>query len=648
MSKWKDIFTRDLVGVDFSEKKGVFILWFFIGIYTLFFSCISFLKYNSFGYFDYDLAYFDQIVWNILHGSIYNSILGMVFLGVHVQLIWFLLAPIYFIFPHPYTLLFLQSFALGFTAYPVYLLARKNLGYRWGLVISFMYLIYPAVNYLNLFELHATAFLPLFLLSMFYFFSEKRFGLFILFLFLAISCQENIFLAGLGMGVYALCLRRNIKWVVVPILLSCLYFIVCLKVIMPYFNNDTVQFKYLYSYLGDSPSKIFNNILKHPLGILAIMFIPLKLFYLLDLFGPLSFISFLSPVFLLTVSPLFLQHLLSRRLTQVSIQYHYIAELIPFIFIAFILGVKRLISLRFFAKVNRRTILAKFLILVSLIFAYVVGPWPQLRYFAVIDLIRDDYDVVKEEFLKKIPPDAPAVATFEFLSHMTHRKELYSFHHQYSGYYSLSTRPYNLPDTVQFALLDFNDYMTFGNFYEPQQYKNIQKFFGNGKWGVVDARDGIVLFQRDVKSRIPLYRVLETAPKPEHEMDFIVDGEIAFLGFDSFNVEPGFVHVSLYWKALRETQKDLSIFIDFDDKEGKVALRTVHPVCYWLYPTLAWKQGQWIKEDLYITIPNFVVSGSYDVKMGFIDRIKGLGYFVDPGDLLGRVSLGNVDINRAR
>jgi uncharacterized membrane protein len=624
------------------EKNLICILWMLIGLYVALFCAVSFLKFRSFAYDDYDLAYFDQIVWNILHGSLFSSILGIVFLGNHVQLIWFLIAPFYMICPHPLALLFLQSLALGLAAYPLYLLTKNVLGPRWGLLVSGIYLTYPAIGYLNLFELHPTALAPLFLLSMFYFFYKERFGLFMLFLLLAVSCQENISLAAFAMGFYGWCKRRSRRWVIVPFVVIGPYLWLCLKVIIPYFNNNTSQFIFFYSYFGNSLSQMVANVLKHPLQTIHIMFAPLKRVFLIQLFGPLSFVPLLSPLLLLVVSPLFAQHLLSSRTTQVMIQYHYTAEIIPFIFVAFVFGIKNLLRLKWF--VHRRSYLGISLLLVSLMFTCCLGPYFELLKMALMSYKMDDSVLMKENFLKEIPPDAPVVATFEFLPRLTHRHELYSFHHQYMGHYTLSNRTYRLPESVRYALLDFNDAFTFLGFYSPERYKNTQELLNRGKWGVVDVKDDIVLLVKDAENKYTLYKILPFEPHPDNPRHAVVAQEIEFLGFDRKKAGPRSLQMTFYWKSLNETKKDLNVFIDFIDENGRVAYRIFRPICYRIYPTNAWSRGQWISEEAYVTIPSRLASGRYSLAMGFYDYWAEQEYFVNPTNPLGRVFLGTIAV----
>ncbi|MFH1656072.1 MAG: DUF2079 domain-containing protein [Candidatus Omnitrophota bacterium] len=629
--------------INISEKASFNILRLLIVSYIISFFAISFLKFDSFAYFDYDLAYFNQIVWNILHGSIYSSIIGLVFLGVHVQLIWFLIAPLYALAPHPLTLLFLQSLALGLGAYPLYLLGKKILGHKWALLISFLYLFYPALGHMNLFEFHSTAFATLFLLFMLYYFHNDRFGLFMLFLTLSVFCQENITLVAFGMGIYALLKRKKPKWIVLPIAVFGIYFWFCLTKIMPYFNENTIQFNFLYNHLGKSVSDIVINIFRYPIQFINLIFEKHKVIYLIQLFGPLSFIPLLSPLSLLIALPLFAQHLLSSRATQVMIYYHYTAEIIPFIFLAFIFAIKNLQRLRWFKR--KQFIFGIWLLVVSIGFNLYLGPHFRLFQQAVKVFNKDDCDLQKELFLSKIPKGAPVVATFEFLSHLPHRKELYSFHHQYTGYYTLSKRPYRLPDTVRYALLDFNDRLTFRSFYSLENYKNIQRLLNNSNWAVTEVKDTIVLFEKDVESKYVLYSIVPKRPRPNNTSSTIVNRDIKLLGYDLRESKDNFIHIIFYWQSLNQTQNDINVFFDFIDERNKVAHRSIRPICYRIFPTNAWQPGQFISEEVYLSVPSYLLSGRYSLAMGFFDYATRKIYKANPSDNSGRINITTIEID---
>src|SRR5437867_8641380 len=120
--------------------------------YTLVYAGVCVTKYRYYLYDDFDFAIFGQAMEQLLRGSLYSSIRGMVWLGDHTSLILFPLLPVYAVARHPVTLLVVQSLALGLGAWPVFAIARRQLG-RDAAALGFaaLYLLHPAVGYTNLF-----------------------------------------------------------------------------------------------------------------------------------------------------------------------------------------------------------------------------------------------------------------------------------------------------------------------------------------------------------------------------------------------------------------------------------------------------------------------------------------------------------------
>jgi len=627
---------------DISQTQASLILWISLSVYVTLLTVLCILKFRAFSYEDFDLAMHAQVIWNILHGSIYNSILGVDFPANHMHLVSFLIAPVYAVFPHPFTLLFLQSLALGIAVCPLYLLARSALGYKWALVIGLMYLIYPCVGFVNLCEFHPVAFSTAFLLFMLYYFEQDRFGMYLLFMFLAMSCQENIPLVVVAMGIYALIYRRKFHWVFVPILSGAIYFLLCVGVIMPYFNKGIMNFIGLYGYLGDSYGKIVLKIIMHPISILKIMVTKHKVLYLNKLFGPVLYLPLLSPASLVPLIPLLFQHLLSNRAPETFINYHYTAEMIPFIFLGVVYGIKNILSLGWLRE--RQRIFAGFLFLFACTCSFHLGPYMRLAKIASVKLERNYADLEKEQFLKKVPHDAAVVSTFEFLSHLANRKRLYSFHHVYTGVYTFSTKPYYLPEDTQFVLLNFDDRI-FKTDYKIDRCKNIVRALDPNNWGVCEVADSIVLFEKGAKNKYWLYSVLPSEPRPQHDIRLNLGGEIELLGYDSKEEENGCLQLVLYWKAISQTKADINLFFYAVDRKNVVAETAETPVCYRIYPTTAWQKGQFIAEGKYLTFPYYLPEGRYTIMMVIFDKILKKAYTPDSSDRFGRIYLAQIDVN---
>ena len=146
--------------------------------YALVYGLIASIKFRYYLYNDFDLAIFAQATDLALRGTLFSSIRGMNWLGDHVSLILFVIAPLYALLRHPMTLLLLQCLALALGAVPVFALARRELGDE-AIALGFaaLYLLHPAIGYTNLFEFHPETLATSLLLATFWAVSARRPGL---------------------------------------------------------------------------------------------------------------------------------------------------------------------------------------------------------------------------------------------------------------------------------------------------------------------------------------------------------------------------------------------------------------------------------------------------------------------------------------
>lgn len=454
-------------------------------IYAAFFCYVSFLKYQNFIYNDFDLAIDAQTVWNMLHGSLYSSIHQIVFLGNHMRLILFLIAPFYAIFKTPLLLLFLQSVLLGLAAWPLYRIAKDNLGHSLAFAVAVSYLVYPALGYMNLFEFHPTALATCFLMFMLYYFYKNKFSAFILSGLLALICQENIALLLLTTGIFAFFMKKEKKWFVLPALIGIFYFYIAVFKIMPLFNKGTIEFSSLYGHLGkDLP------------GILFVMLSPENMFFMFQLFAPVMFLSLFYLPLLAVALPVFMQHMLSSRIMEHTIFYHYSAELIPFIFVSAVFGIKRLLFV--LNKPIEHRALLWLVIIVAVVSSVCLGPLGGISDGIEAWKSRKEISLQIDRLISLIPPDASVAATFEFLPKLSNRKYLYSFHHFYGGKGTLSEKEYSLPETIDFALINYGDRHTFEDFRGPDSDRNMKYFFERYGLKKIGGFDKVEFYKRSI------------------------------------------------------------------------------------------------------------------------------------------------------
>jgi uncharacterized membrane protein len=137
-------------------------------------------KYLHLGYYDWDLAFFTQACWQLLHGSQYVSLVGINYFGDHSYFLSLATLPFFAIAPSPMTLVFLKVIAFVVSAFLFYKIAYPQLGQAKALVLMLLYLLFPANIFSILYEFNPESFAPPILFWMFMSFEAKNWKSFFL------------------------------------------------------------------------------------------------------------------------------------------------------------------------------------------------------------------------------------------------------------------------------------------------------------------------------------------------------------------------------------------------------------------------------------------------------------------------------------
>jgi len=502
----------------FKTHKHELILVLIISIYVLYFTTASFLRFDNFFTGRFDLGNMDQTVWNTLHGRIFqmtdpNGTNTISRLAFHADFLLILITPLYLIWSNPQMLLLLQTLVLGFGALFVFLIAKnvikdKNL----ALIFSIVYLLNPSLQFTNLYDFHAVTLATTFLLATFYFFIKRNYLLFLLSAILAGLTKEEIW-AIISMFGLAIILRnflenklklkfskKQILELAFGLLITVSASFVCyflLVILIPHIRGSGHFALAYYSDFGSSASDISKNIILSPLKtISAILTVP-KIHYLIQLLLPAGFLSLLSPILLVFALPDLLINLLSNNSGLYEIYYQYTAAITPFILISSIYGAKLLRD--HFPKIKNQEVII-YLILVSLISAYLYGPLPG-GIHANVAMFTEQLANGKtiDNFLVNIPTRYSIAASNNLGSHLSHRKNIY-------------TIPIGIgqADVILFLLND--------NFAQPslKAQKEMAKQMSNDKNYIQVYKDGdFVAFEKRT-----LYKNPKTNPKKGQEALF--------------------------------------------------------------------------------------------------------------------------------
>ncbi len=420
--------------------KTELVLIIFVAIYIAYFTTASFLRYTNFYTGRFDLGNMDQTVWNTIHGRIFqltdpDGVNTISRLSVHADFILILISPLYLIWSTPKMLLLLQTVILGFGAFFVYLISKEVLKHKnISLIFAMSFLLTPAVQYTNLYDFHAVTLATTFLLGTFYYYLKKNYYLFLVFGILAGLCKEELWAV---IGIFGLFIaarsfienKRKIIWkdfslgMIIFYLGGITTYLLVSKIIPSVKGSDHFALSY-YADFGSSTGEVVTNILLNPVKLLGTIFEKSRLVFLNQIFLPVGFLSFASPVFLLFALPDLLIDLLSNNAQLHQIYYQYTAAITPFIFVSAIFGVRFILGKFKFIRIEH---IMLYLILTTLWSAYTIGPLPGSKK-PNADMFAKQMNNGAEisKFLNSIPKKYSIAATNNLGSHLSRRQNIYN------------------------------------------------------------------------------------------------------------------------------------------------------------------------------------------------------------------------------
>ena len=309
-------------------------------------------RYSTFHADAFDLGNMDQAVWNTLHGHPFRfTNRGEDWygpptrLGIHVEPIILLIAPLYLIHSGPETLILLQTVALALGAIPLFLLARRRLPSMPLVGAAFVasYLIAPELLGSAMWDFHPVALATPLLLTAIWALDARRYGWFVAAAILAAMTKEDVALALIPLGLYIAFGQRRRLLGFSTVALSILWVYLCFAVILPHFNGGSSggnNYWYRYAWLGRTPRAAIVNTVTHP-------WIPFTYVlgdaghraYLLMLGATGGGFGLFAPFLWLSALPEVAVNVLSSHAAQYSGFFQYNAMTLPFLMGASVYGV---------------------------------------------------------------------------------------------------------------------------------------------------------------------------------------------------------------------------------------------------------------------------------------------------------------------
>lgn len=355
----------------------------------------------------YDLAIIDQAIWkyskfeapiNTNQAYAFTSILTD-----HVELIFILIAPFYWLFNNVRVLILLQALAISSTGLAVFLLCQRKKLDTWisyALLISF--LMFYGIQSAVWADVHSLVFGAAFLAWFLYLIDAQKFKLAWLFFFLTISCKEDMALLTLLIIVIYFLKNRN-KKLIGFVAVSIIYLLVIFFVYFPYFVPGGYRYQNHRGLLAEiNLQNLYNT--------------PDKRDVLLYSSAWYGFLPFLSPLYLIPALGDVSHYFILGNAVVSSGQNifgHYRVTL------ALLLIWPVIITLAKFKRLNNKFI-AVYLILCALFLQYYLHL--PLSYLGKSWFWKESASPKTTTLLlKSIPPEASLVTQVNILPHASHR-----------------------------------------------------------------------------------------------------------------------------------------------------------------------------------------------------------------------------------
>lgn len=587
---------------------------------------LSLARYAAYTTRAFDLGAMSQAIWRATQGDpLIFTVEGIAFsrLARHAEFFYFLLAPIYAIWPTPVTLLIVQASLYVLGAIPVYQLARRHLSSRsLATAVSAIYLFYPVAQTAVLFAFHGdTLAMPLLLFAIDALDrgAKRQYGVWLL---LALSCKFYVTVPVVALGI-VLWLRRQRRTGIMTIIIGFAWFAIILGVVRPYFSPpEAVQveatiFSYLNYYFGQlnlaetGLIRLSNAVIVIVPVLLLAWRAPLWLFPSLTVIVPVIFSSGPGPSY--------------------DYRFHHYALAVPFLLAAFIYGAEAAREQRPLPVNKRRRPLWHYHIGISLLITMIMSsflvntplnsqfykpkPGSGMGLDPLSGLAVSDRDRFKDAWLMPLAAgDMPMAADRLLASRLVNRRILYL------------VPPENKP--LEELLVDV-DYVAVDSLFDfaldnagfieggvSENLETIQELLLNPAWGLLDSRDGLLLFGQEDED---LQQVVDLIPI-QNERPFLAQfgDAIGLIDVAITRQENRRYRLRFDWMALRPLSTEPPL-IAVSRPGGLVHARIVHLPTLGLLPTTEWPDDQIIREAFEITLPVDIPKGEYPVYSGWYD-----------------------------
>lgn len=507
LEKYKSLFDRikQLFNItnlkSFIPKLPFPILIFSLAYYIVIFSIYTILLHEVYYTQAFDAGIQDQGTWLISRFiSPFITIRGIHYFGDSLRLLPILWAPFLWIWNSINILFILQAIFVAIGVVPLYLFAKKKLGSDWlALCVGLSFLLYPALQNMNLEQYHPEIFSLFFIILTAYFLFLDKPQYFYPCLILSLMGKDDVVFTAFFIGIYLLLIKKKKQQGFITLAIAIGWYIFNSRLVNPIFNNVGIfaPQPVTYSHWFQSfMSNLFN-----PIYYIQNIFNPESIVYVFGLLVPLLFIPLLGLEVIFLMVPSVAVNILSGVPYLRSINYHYNYVQTGLIFFAFIYGI-RFLQDKLKDKIPSRIVLNSFIGISAIICALTsnacLSQFPLINHFAGIRdkaaMLDSDLVAYGNQGLALIPKDAKVSASWSLVPHLSHRKEIYMFPNPFK---TVLWNQWFMEGKDEPTAEGHVDYIaiSLGNHSQEEKYI-VQYLVSSNRFGIIFHEDQILILKK--------------------------------------------------------------------------------------------------------------------------------------------------------
>ena len=383
-------------------------------------ACI--VKYNNYNVYGYDHGIFAQMFHNMKETgqmvTTYERNELMSHFKVHFSPIFYLLLPLYMIFPSSQALLIINGFIIISGIVPLMFLCKRfKLSDISTLLFCVCYAIYPTFIGNGLWGLHENAFFAPLILWLFYF-SEKDCTIgAVIFAVLLLCVKEDAAMYLAIIALYYIFSGKSLARNFILLALSLLCFGV-VTMLMQKYGLGVMSDSRFGNYIGKDGSlfTLIRSVIENPAFTLSQVFTQEKLLFLLQMFAPLCFLPLMGkkPARLILLIPMLLINLMTRYSYGYDIYFQYTLGSAAILFYLSVAAYSEM------GEKRKKTLICATLCSTVMACSTYLSP----GYLGRTDAVKQRNDEIAQA-LSVIPENASVAATDSPAGNLTERDELY-------------------------------------------------------------------------------------------------------------------------------------------------------------------------------------------------------------------------------